>query len=103
MTKVHIAAEVWDDAFVGYEWYESRSQGSGGGLGADFMQTVHEALDRIKSNPLQFPVIEGSIRRALVRRFPYGIFFCLEDGDAIVLGIEDLRKGTMQWKSRPKD
>ena len=96
MTNIRIAAEVWGDAFLGYEWYESRSQG----LGADFMQTVHEVLDRIKRNPLQFPVVEGGIRRARARRFPYGIFFSLEDGDAIVLGIEDLRKGTMQWKSR---
>ncbi|MCL2647151.1 MAG: hypothetical protein FWD61_09115 [Phycisphaerales bacterium] len=96
MTEVRIAVEVWGDAFLGYEWYESRSQG----LGADFMQAVHETLDRIKRNPLQFPVVEGSIRRARTRRFPDGVFFCLEDGDAVVPGIEDLRKATMQWKSR---
>jgi|ERR1035437_1007307 hypothetical protein len=98
MTKVHISAEVWTDAFLAVDWYESRSVG----LGAEFMQTVHDALHRIQKNPLQFPIVENTIRRARTKRFPYGIFFSIEDGDAVVLGIEDLRKSNMRWKQRKK-
>jgi toxin ParE1/3/4 len=98
MTKIRIAAEVWADAFLAVDWYESRVAG----LGADFMQAVYDVLERIKDNPLQFPVVEGGVRRARTKRFPYGVFFSMEDGLAVVLGIENLQRVNVKWKKRKK-
>jgi plasmid stabilization system protein ParE len=45
------------------------------GLAHDFVLCVEKALNRIVDYPHGFPVILPEVRRALVRRFPYGIFY----------------------------
>jgi hypothetical protein len=40
------------------------------GLGDDFRSEIYATIDRILSNPLQFPVVEHDVRRGFVRRFP---------------------------------
>lgn len=45
------------------------------GLGEDFVLCVEQALGRILDHPFAFAMILPEVRRALVRRFPYGLFF----------------------------
>jgi toxin ParE1/3/4 len=74
---VHPEAE--EDLDSAYAWYESRSTG----LGSDFLETAHAAFTAIAENPLRFPVMHDDpttpIRRARLRRFPYGIYFVWDD------------------------
>jgi hypothetical protein len=98
MTEVYVVSDAWKDVFLAYEWYDSRSPG----LGAEFMQVIHFALDSIQENPLQFPIVEGTIRRARTKRFPYGVFFTLEHGMAVVFAMEDLRRSPSRWRRRRK-
>ena len=51
------------------QWYEEQRPG----LGVQFAHAIDEVIERISSNPLVFPMVHGEIRRAVVRRFPYGI------------------------------
>jgi plasmid stabilization system protein ParE len=37
------------------------------------------AFDRIRENPQQFAFVEEPVRRVLLRRFPYSIYYVLED------------------------
>lgn len=71
-------AEV--DIAAGYDWYEHERDG----LGAEFMEEISSIIAVIQSEPLRFPVIYGKLRRALVHRFPYGVFF-ISQTDAIVV------------------
>jgi len=52
-------------------WYEARATG----LGADFLRAVDVTLAEIERMPERFPVVHLHCRRALLRRFPYGVFF----------------------------
>jgi len=52
-------------------WYEHERPG----LGHRFLDELGELLVRIESSPLQFPEIEKGVRRGLLRRFPYGVYF----------------------------
>ena len=52
------------------EWYSHHRRD----LDLEFMQGIDDALSRILSNPRLFPVVYGSLRRAIVRRFPFAIF-----------------------------
>lgn len=45
------------------------------GLGDHFVLCVEHALDRILEHPQAFPMVLPDVRRTLVRRFPYGVFF----------------------------
>jgi hypothetical protein len=52
-------------------WFEEQRPG----LGIEFAHSTDETIERISSNALAFPVVHGDTRRAVVRRFPYGIYF----------------------------
>ena len=64
-------------------WYEKEQQG----VGLDFKDAVHNSFSRIATGPLQFPVIYRDVRRALLRRFPYGIYFIARPNAIIVIAI----------------
>ena len=52
-------------------WYEQRSPG----LGSEFLRVVDVALAEIARMPDRYPVVRGKARRALLRRFPYAVYF----------------------------
>jgi len=68
--------EAKADVAEAYLWYEEQSLG----LGMDFLRCVEAALLSIQRNPLIYPIILESYRRALVRRFPFAVFFEVEPG-----------------------
>jgi toxin ParE1/3/4 len=39
-----------------------------------------------------YPAVHGDVRRALLRRFPYSVFFLVEDDLAIVLAVHHRRR-----------
>lgn len=45
------------------------------GLGDEFRSEVYATIERIRSNPFQFPAVERNLRRGFVRRFPYSVLF----------------------------
>jgi plasmid stabilization system protein ParE len=45
------------------------------GLAADFVLCIDEAVDRIMHNPLAYAAFFLDTRRAVVRRFPYGVIY----------------------------
>ncbi|MEE8441385.1 MAG: type II toxin-antitoxin system RelE/ParE family toxin [Spirochaetia bacterium] len=77
-------------------WYESRSPG----LGADFLLSVDAGLQAIARNPLRFPVVYRDVRRALTKRFPYQIFFVVEDDRVVVLAVFHARRNPSVWQGR---
>lgn len=50
------------------------------GLGYDFAVEVYFAIERAVAFPKAWPVLDGSIRRCLVSRFPYGILYSEDQG-----------------------
>jgi hypothetical protein len=45
------------------------------GLGFDFSSEVYTSIQRAVSLPKAWAIVEGDIRRSLVARFPFGIFY----------------------------
>lgn len=79
-----------------YRWYEKQRPG----LGEDLLEEVQVVIDRMLLLPRAHPIVHRDTRRALIRRFPYGIFFRL-DGDAvIVVAIYHLRRNPRFWQQR---
>jgi toxin ParE1/3/4 len=75
-----IAKLELDDAI---SWYESRREG----LGQNFSVAIEQQLERIASSPNQFGSVRGTVRRAVLPRFPYSIYFVVEDLRIVVLAI----------------
>ncbi|MBI2371807.1 MAG: type II toxin-antitoxin system RelE/ParE family toxin [Deltaproteobacteria bacterium] len=56
------------------------------GLGRTFVRQIDALLDRVRVNPMQHQVVYREIRRAIPRRFPYGVFYRIDGLDVLVFG-----------------
>jgi plasmid stabilization system protein ParE len=77
-------------------WYEERREG----LGATFAAAVERAIERIRERPLAYPRVRGETRRAVLRRFPYGVYFQVLEDEIVVLAIMHGRRHPRRWQSR---
>jgi hypothetical protein len=66
-----VAREAEAETLEAAVWYESRSQG----LGRAFLELLEQTQEDIAKRPHQFPQVYRDIRRALLKRFPFGVFF----------------------------
>ena len=78
------------------DWYEAHQEG----LGELFSAAVEVAISSISERPLTFPRVHQEIRRALLQRFPYGVFFQMLKDEIVVLGIVHGRRRPSTWQSR---
>jgi plasmid stabilization system protein ParE len=69
-------------------------------LGRRFALAVAETVEAIEENPLRFPVVHGTRRRAGVRRFPYGIIFEAEEHRIVVIACFHGRRNPTRWRAR---
>jgi plasmid stabilization system protein ParE len=53
------------------------------GLGDALRAEVYLAIEQVRSNPLQFAIVEKGIRRCFVHRFPYAVLFRILGDDLI--------------------
>ncbi len=79
-------------------WYEERTRG----LGQEFVTCVQAAIEAIRRNPEQFQRVDGEVRRALVRRFPYAILY-LADPEAIaIIAVFHSSRAPADWQRRAR-
>ena len=86
------AADI-DEAFL---WYE----GQRAGLGHDFLSAAQTLIDAIAEHPLSYPVVRRNTRRALLRHFPYSIYYRVYDDIVVVVACMHGRRSPRQWQSR---
>jgi toxin ParE1/3/4 len=81
--------EAWD-------WYEARREG----LGDEFATCIEAAIAQAARTPDVNPRVHGEVRRALVRRFPYGVFYLIEGQALLVLAVAHVRRQPGYWLAR---
>ncbi len=94
--RLLIRPEAEADLAEAFAWYEARRDG----LGHEFLLAVEARLAAIQRHPESFPVVHQQIRRALIRRFPYGIFFIVEESNVIVLAVFHAKRDPQHWQTR---
>jgi plasmid stabilization system protein ParE len=78
------------------DWYETERVG----LAAVFTAALEATVGAILENPLAYPRVKGDTRRALVRRFPYAVYFHPTGDEIIVLAVIHGRRHPRHWRSR---
>jgi len=63
------------------EWYRDRDLR----VAVDFIETVERILQAVQDNPFQYQAIEGEIRRATLRHFPYKIIYQVTEAELIIV------------------
>lgn len=93
---VRLRAEAESDIHDASVWYESQRLL----LGHDFLDAVEASFARISENPLQFPILYRDTRRALLPRFPFGVFFRTEGQTIVVLAVMHASRNPVRWRDR---
>lgn len=94
--RLTIRPEAETDMAEQFGWYEARKKG----LGYEFLAEVRTVLRQIEENPLRHAEAYRKTRRALVRRFPFKVFY-LHDGQRVeVIGVIHARREPRYWQQR---
>ena len=78
-------------------WYEAQRAG----LSIEFVHALDQAFMNMSERPASFRAVRSGIRRALLGRFPYGVFFADDDSSVTVLAVIHASRHPRLWPSRP--
>ncbi len=91
-----IAPEAEQDIAEAYAWYEARRAG----LGEEFLSCVDASIQAICRMPEMYGAIHEAYRRALVRRFPYAVFYEYANDVVTVYGLFHTSRDPNKWRQR---
>lgn len=97
-TPVRLHPEADAELHIIADWYEEHVQG-----GDDFLAAVIDAIDGIAAAPWRWPVVQGivpSTRRRLLPRYPYSLFYRIDDEGVLIVAIAHERREQHYWRSR---
>jgi len=80
-------------------WY----QGTSLNLAFRFTLETVATRRRIERFPFQFPIVYKTVRRALLKRFPYSMYFELKDDEASVIAVVHQRRNPAVWMARRRE
>lgn len=90
--------QVGRDLAAGFGYYEGQAEG----LGERFLAAVNSVFDAIERYPEMFAQVHGEVRRALVSRFPYGVFYRVESRRVIVFAVLHTARDPRLWPQSRK-
>ena len=98
MTEYRLVSEPQADREIeaAFQWYEKERAG----LGLEFLEELRSTYDRIVEGPLKYQHLRSGIRRALLRRFPYAIYFAVEQSKIVVLAVLHASRDPAEWQRR---
>jgi len=69
-------------------------------LDFEFMGYIDDALSRVVRNPNSYPIVYRTLRRVVVRRFPFAIFYEVTEDEIHIIAVFHSRRDPESWKSR---
>ena len=94
--RVTLRPEAEADIEDAARWYEERRKG----LGDEFLDEILRTLGALGENPDLYVRVHGQVRRAVIHRFPFGVFYIVEDNNAVVVAVMHASRDPVEWKSR---
>ena len=70
------------------------------GLGSSFLEEVDRCLQSIENHPEAGVILRGSIRRRLLRRFPYALLYKIKPSSIRILAVMNLKRRPAYWVGR---
>jgi plasmid stabilization system protein ParE len=77
-------------------WYEQQRSG----LGEEFIREIEAAISKAAESPNLYPIVCRDVRKTVIRRFPYGIYFRTRQDMVVVLAVFHGRRDPQVWRRR---
>ena len=94
--RVIFTQEAEDDVAYAYAWYEEREPG----LGEEFLRCIEACIETMSRHPMLYRTAVDDFRRALIRRFPFEIFYELEDHNIVIYAVFHCSQDPGKWRKR---
>jgi len=91
--RVVFRHRVGRDLAAGFQYYEARQPG----LGEAFLARSRSVFEAIERYPEMFAAVHGAVRRAVVSRFPYAVFYLVEQDRIVVLRVLHTARDPRVW------
>ncbi len=88
--------EAQDELIEAAIWYDDRRDG----LGDDFVDAVSAQVDSICRMPELFPIVHEDVRQAILRRFPYVVYFRLVGERVLIVSVFHASRDPESLRSR---
>lgn len=93
--RLKFSARAAREVGAAYDWYETQSPG----LGLEFELAFELQLKRLEQVPLLYPEVVPDVRRTLLSRFPFGVFYVV-GGDLVhILAVIHNVRNPKRWPS----
>ena len=77
-------------------WYENKKAG----LARTFISEIDRCVLLASECPYQFAFVHKDIKRIVANRFPYGVYYRVEEHRIVILAVFHSRRNPAIWKSR---
>lgn len=94
--EIIVRPEAAREVQEAFDWYQEKTEG----LGLEFLRAADACLAGVQRNPLASPMMYQEIRRALLRKFPYILFYIVKEEQIIVLACFHARRDPIDWMRR---
>lgn len=94
--KVQLVVQAEQELEEAALWYGQQAIG----LDFEFLREFDAAVNLVKAFPYLFQEILPEIRRSLLNRFPYGVFYQVEEERILILAVAHLKRSPLYWISR---
>jgi plasmid stabilization system protein ParE len=77
-------------------YYENQAKG----LGKKLMAEVYEAIESMVDFPENAQKLTANVRRKLLKRYPFGILYRIDDHEIVIVAIMNLKRKPFYWLNR---
>lgn len=86
--KLYYTDRAKDDVELAFLWYEKQRRG----LGFEFLDCLENAIKSIQETPEMYQIYYSIFRGSIIRRFPFSVFYSIEDTEIIIHSVFDNRQ-----------
>lgn len=95
--RLAVSARAVREIGEAYEWYEEQVPG----LGKELIEALEVQFELIAQSPQLYVESQRGVRRALLSRFPYGVFYASKGEIVSILGVVHTSRSPRRWPRRP--
>jgi plasmid stabilization system protein ParE len=93
---IRLDPEAQIDLFEAAVWYSEKGEG----LGRRFLTVFDDAMATLAASPEGFPVVFDDVRRVVLRRFPFVVFYVVDEVEVVVVSLQHERRSPDRWPRR---
>lgn len=85
-----------EDIDTAAQWYANERSD----LALAFLSAVDDVFERIAQFPQAYPEVEAGTRKALMKRFPFCVYYTIDIDSITIVAVLHLRQSPGSWRSR---